>query len=314
MLESIRIRNFQSIKKADLQPGKFSIIIGESDLGKSAIVRAIRALVYNQSGQSFITHGESKAGVGLKFDDVEVGWIKGESSTYKMGDLVFDKTGRSLPSEVAEELRMGEIVVGNLSFDVNIHNQLDRPFLVMETAPARAKILGELSGTNLIYLAIQSLRKDEQQDKKLRTTRIGDLEKAQEELESFKGLVDRQTMLVKIKRKIDNLKKLDERCQLIEQWRSSLLAHQDNLKISEIRSEKASQILDKVNSLIEKYQRVATLESTLGKLYAIIARVADLEKDAVLTLEEFRSIEEELSSLDQCPTCRQPISHGVLTS
>ena len=44
-LETLEISNFQSVEKADIQLGGFTVIVGPSNSGKSALLRALRAVV-----------------------------------------------------------------------------------------------------------------------------------------------------------------------------------------------------------------------------------------------------------------------------
>ena len=72
MLNRLRIRNFQSLEDIDLELGQFTVIIGESDTGKSAIIRALKYALINKVGTGFIRHGEKQAAVELTFEDLKV--------------------------------------------------------------------------------------------------------------------------------------------------------------------------------------------------------------------------------------------------
>ena len=71
MFKSLCIENFQSHKKTVLNfDAGVKVIIGRSDSGKSAIIRAIRWLVENKpNGNSFINYDESKASVEIDIGD-----------------------------------------------------------------------------------------------------------------------------------------------------------------------------------------------------------------------------------------------------
>jgi exonuclease SbcC len=61
-IKKLSLRNFQSHRETDLEfsPG-LNIIVGPSDQGKSAIIRALRWLFYNEPrGTGFIRVGETR--------------------------------------------------------------------------------------------------------------------------------------------------------------------------------------------------------------------------------------------------------------
>ena len=70
MLEKLRIINFQ--KHEDLTVSfddRITTIVGPSDVGKSAVLRALRWVLTNQpDGSGFIREGEKNASVVLRVD------------------------------------------------------------------------------------------------------------------------------------------------------------------------------------------------------------------------------------------------------
>lgn len=100
MAVKLGIKNFQSITQAKLsfEPG-LTVLVGTNSSGKTAIFRAIRALITNptRSGATYIQHGAESCQVGLRIDDGEAVWwtrVKG-SSSYKVGEEVYAKAGRT---------------------------------------------------------------------------------------------------------------------------------------------------------------------------------------------------------------------------
>ena len=71
MIKKLFIKNFQKHKRLEitLSP-QVTTIIGRTDSGKSAIVRALGMLLFNEArGKSFVTHGEANASVGIQLED-----------------------------------------------------------------------------------------------------------------------------------------------------------------------------------------------------------------------------------------------------
>lgn len=99
MIVKLGIQNFQSIKSARLEfhPG-VTVITGPSGSGKTALMRAMHSLVVNPKGsQRNISYGAEKAIVAMRFGDAPVvSWYRDKkSTTYKVGDVVSEKAGKS---------------------------------------------------------------------------------------------------------------------------------------------------------------------------------------------------------------------------
>lgn len=88
---SLDIKNFQSISDAHLEfiPG-INLILGQSNSGKTAILRAINALLSNPTyAKSFVKLGASKATVVMSYEGNEVIWekpLKGSTSYIVNGE------------------------------------------------------------------------------------------------------------------------------------------------------------------------------------------------------------------------------------
>ena len=162
MINHLSVRNFQSLKRVSLPLGKVTVIVGESDIGKSAVVRAIHALTTNKSGHGFISVGESETRVGISaFDSsVNIVWSKGKSASYKLGEEVYDRSGRSVPPEIQDALKITELTLGSETVFPNFHMQFDPPFLVADGASKRSRVLG--SSLVRIFSTLR-LRKREQE-------------------------------------------------------------------------------------------------------------------------------------------------------
>ena len=119
IIERIEIRNFQSIGYADMQLAEWVSIVGESDLGKSAILRAVRAAMVNRRGDDPIRHGAKAAEVTLYLTaGPVVTWRKerGKSGVYVVArpgepPRTYEKTAGEVP-EGLHPLRPNEKLLG----------------------------------------------------------------------------------------------------------------------------------------------------------------------------------------------------------
>ena len=134
MLKQIKIRDFQSIAKADIPIGGLTVIVGKSDVGKSALVRAMSAVVYSRRGADIIRSGAKQARVALQFDDGVVVWERAKSVRFMLRKeneepSEYSKVGVAVPQEIEDFHRLGGIEVGDNEVRLTLANQFDPPFL-----------------------------------------------------------------------------------------------------------------------------------------------------------------------------------------
>lgn len=171
-INRIEIRNFQSHAHTilDLAPtGNLTVITGNSDSGKTAVIRALRWVFYNQpQGTEFIRVGCTSAQVAVTMDD---GWgvtrLRTPSKnqyivTHPDGDAqTYEGFGVNVPAEVQQVLGVAPVDVGDMDLKLNIAEQLDGPFLGNSIAASfRAKVLGKLAGTEEVDVAGKQLGTD----------------------------------------------------------------------------------------------------------------------------------------------------------
>jgi len=320
MIKQIRIKNYQSLKDVTLEPGKFTVIVGSSDVGKSAVIRAIKSVLINRTGQDFISHGAKQAAVALTFEDNStVAWIKSDSATYKVKDVSgnvveFVKTGRTVPDEVQETLRMGEISIGTDKIDINIHGQFDAPFLITETPALKARLLGELSGINILYLSIQEARRVEQQSKRALVQKSADIESVKARIRDYADLPVHKKALDSIGWNIDLVIAMDSDIAMMSSaidtidHKIKVGGHWAVVKQAFSKSEmQYDEIMKQVGQLNEINEEVAILCQKVASINSI--RNTMLEYD-----ETINKLQSELAKIDICPVCGSELEEGHFNS
>lgn len=153
-----------------------NVIVGPSDSGKSNLIRSVLSLVENASIGSMVSRDQAACVVALRFvSEEEVSLAKGnklnryvctESGDATVGVLErlheYDDVGLSVPEAVREFLRMGPVDVGGESVQLNVQSQRG-PVLVVDDPPARvARIVGSVSGMDVIHRAVGAASKAKQ--------------------------------------------------------------------------------------------------------------------------------------------------------
>lgn len=191
MFVSLRLKNFQSHEDTFIQFHKgVNALIGLSDSGKSAILRALNWVLFNRpDGDEFRSWWGGDCEVELVVEEgAKVTRRRTKSDNAYFLDLPGEKQkqfrafGRfQVPDEIQAVLRVNEI---------NFQAQMDAPFLLSSSPGEVAQILNRTVNLDVIDSSLSNIRK--KKDKatsglKAAQKRVEDLTKS---LESFKYLED----------------------------------------------------------------------------------------------------------------------------
>lgn len=152
MITDLEIINFQSHKHTTMEfsPG-VNVILGQSDVGKSSIIRAIKWVEANRpSGDSFRANfTKDKTEVALAFGDDFVSRQKGKSfNGYELEDEKLKALRTDVPQEVKDITKMEE---------VNIQPQYKSYFLLDESPGNVAKAFNSVSGLEEMDAALKEV-------------------------------------------------------------------------------------------------------------------------------------------------------------
>lgn len=192
MLNTIKVKNFQSIESADVSLGKFTVFTGPSSSGKSALVRAVQATTRNSFTPSQVSQWAKESKVTLEFDDHTISAERGKSkSTYHLDDETFTKAGRAVPEKVSEALRLPEIADTESTFAT----QFDKPYLIADPGSVAAKVIGSLTNVSILHGSLRESNRRSLEAKSHLKVRVADIEEHEESLTQFDGLdLDRENL------------------------------------------------------------------------------------------------------------------------
>lgn len=134
----VDIKNFQILRDASLEIEGITCIVGDTNEGKSALIRAIESAMFNAPGNEFITHGARTTRVVLSFDEeeslpsLELDWQKGQTAVYNINGKMFTRLGKKTPEDIAL-MGIKEFEVRGEQARIMFWRQLESPFLVHET-------------------------------------------------------------------------------------------------------------------------------------------------------------------------------------
>ena len=202
MIEKIEIHNFQSHKATVLElDAKVNTLQGNSDCGKSAVLRALQWLIFNPAGDYFISDWARKGKTQTAPCEVIV-YANGHKivrrrdkdfNGYYLDDEMFEATRNTVPKKISDILNMGE---------VNVQRQLDPPFLLSMSAGEVSRYINNLVNLTRIDTWTSAANSRE---RKLRQ----DADAAFERVENARTKVDSYSFLPRLEELSDTIGSLE---------------------------------------------------------------------------------------------------------
>lgn len=255
MIKRIEIRNFQAHRRlaVDFSNGVTSIT-GPSDIGKSAIIRAIQWAVFNKpGGLAFLRSGAKRCSVKLFLDSGDTIYReKGKANIYKINDTELKAFGNDPPAEIVSLLNLN---------DINFQSQHDAPYWFSETAGECARQMNRLIDLEIIDRAISNIGAVIRKAK----SRTEFLEEEREEirtaLEALEFAPEMDAELSAVESANETLKEhCAKRAQLAETIQSAISANE--------KAETQRQAAQIANLAVRKGNTWADISAKLGRLRA----------------------------------------------
>lgn len=167
----VHIKNFQSHEDTEIEfKNGMNVITGESNQGKTAVIRAIEWALYNEpKGTDFIRTGENECTVEVEFSDgssITRSRTRASSGYYKVKDSngvekIYKGFGNDIPVEVQNEHQMPDVyITKDIKVKLNLATQLEGPFLIGESPSVRASAIGRLTGVQVLDVAIKNCNRN----------------------------------------------------------------------------------------------------------------------------------------------------------
>ncbi len=306
-ITNLKVTNFQSLKNIDLELGLFTVIVGPSSSGKSALIRAFRALASNVRGAGVITRGQKVMAITARTETHTVTLERTErSGTYKLSTdegqhATYTKLAGEVPGDVTGVLRIEPVGPAG---SVNFASQFDKPYLLDESGATVATVLGELTNVSKIFEAVRSANRIRSNAASTLRTRKNDLADIKTRLADFKGLRARMEALYEAD-------EVDARRQEIEALIDGLNTTVRKLRVAEAAIAKTE--LPEVPSdagLVDAYNRYGNLKVVVDRLIRLRNVVPEAERDVQMWTEEVARYQHEfdlaLRKAGACPTCGRP--------
>jgi exonuclease SbcC len=290
MIEQLDIQNFQSHKNTTINFSKgVNTIIGPSDSGKTAIIRALKWVTWNRPlGDAFVRHGEDDCTVMIRNSEGQVvERYKGTKDHYAVhagGDTTkFEAFGKEPPEEIFQCLEFDEI---------NLQSQMDSSFLISSNPGEVARHFNRIANIDKIDSSLKSVEswvrkltqdiranKEEIERLEVELGTFEDLDKAEQRLEVLEGLVSQKSQ---IKSKIRSVE--------------SLLEDLEEIEVKKVDYKTTASYADDVDYLIELYNTHSTKFKELQEFENAFKKLVQCLKD-IKKLKGITTYEEQVNEI-----------------
>lgn len=199
MSVEVEVKGFQSIEHVKVTLDGLTVLVGRSNLGKSALVRAVSALLTNPTGSDFVRHTPAChratggktckcfAQVTLRLSGHEITWQKGDSThRYTVDGGLYDKVERGAPSFL-QPLGLHPFAFGDDEAHLQVADQWQPLCLLDRKGSEVAEAVSGLGNLDRIHDALRRSESDKKQAASTRKVRESDLIASTQALTLFDG-------------------------------------------------------------------------------------------------------------------------------
>lgn len=296
MIKSLDIKNFQSWKSAhfEFHPG-FNVIVGPSDAGKSAIIRALNWVITNSdpgvlaknfSINDILRWDEKEASASIAidglFDDVVITRRQtgsGGVNEYRLSTETepFRAIGRrGIPPKIAELLNMDES---------NFQYQMDSAFLLSSSSGETSRYLNRVIDLDVIDETLSNLNSTAREEKRTLVQAENDLDILNKKSDTFSWLDTADGVITQLEHfSAEIAKTFGDRNKLFD-----LIAQIDELEPEYDRIMMICQEWHPViNQLIADDEEIAVVLEHRNRLANLITEIEQLEAQQIRCQEVLR--------------------------
>lgn len=289
---NLSVKDFQIVKNANLSflPG-LNCIIGQSNNGKSALMRAAKACIYNTPGTTSVRTGCSNFAVGLQMNEHTIILQKGNNSIYKIDNEVYGKIGRTQLDEVAAATMIKELEINGTKETINFWDQMEKPFLLDRSETELFRFIVDSGKDNNITTALKSITQDRQQISKDIVVTEGKIQQIEDTIKKQEEELKDSDKKLEIYNKVVELGPKIKRVQDLTNLK--IKAQQDGANLSsELNKQKQfNNILNQVSSKLELIDITNRKMHVLTEIKSRIDNTNNQLKSLLEQLEKTKSLD-----------------------
>jgi exonuclease SbcC len=293
MLRSLTVRNFQRHKhlKIKFSP-RVTSIVGPSDRGKSAILRALRWVVENKpSGDAFIRHGQKTVSVTLRTESHKITRSKGKKNLYLVDGKPLVSFGQAAPEEVTKAIRMGPL---------NFQFQHDAPFWFSDAPGQVSRNLNAIVDLSVMDTTLSNLATGVRQARDRIVVLKEEKDSAKERVVELRGAVAAKRDLKPLICAKDRLDSLKEKAHLLDKA---------VLRASEAKG-RLGQPPPRIDALSVKEKALSKLSGRLSRLLSLVRQLETSKSRIRMHKKAYKEAHTQFHQQTKgrsCPTCGQKL-------
>ena len=342
MFTKVELKNFQSHTKSLFEfDAGVNAIIGPSDSGKTAILRALRWVIWNRPlGDAFRSDWGGNTSVTIEVPgNVITRWKHDNGHGYTINGRKLTAIKTDVPEDVVNILNIDEI---------NLQQQFDRPFLLDSSAGEVAAHFNKIAHLDIIDATMRTLaswQRKLNQDVQVYESKIDEYEHAVQQFafipnmekqivkaEKYQSRIDKlDKEITALTRVIDELEEIDLQMEeltpilkLEDSVKEYLTLREEKISMETSRNALSSLVSElnisfdvlkelealptketDVNEAIELFRSIEFHKESKRELSAYIERMKETDEALYNTTKEVNELQKEFDELfpDICPLC-----------
>lgn len=285
----VDIQNFQSIAHVKLEIRGFVVVVGKSNVGKSAIIRAISSCLLNLPVVGAVRKGTSHVKLHIQNGENEILWEKGEKkiNRYTINGKLYDKVERKQLPEITS-MGFGSVEVGDSRMQPWWASQFEPIFLLNKTGPQVTDFISEVSRLQVVQTAISLSARGKKRENDQVKNCEEDMITVEDEIEKYEELDKLDSLWADIQAMRDSILEYESKLDKMKSIYSSLHGYKDRIEQIQESSRVSVPDLDlslQIETLQKRKEAYASLQKLTREIlqYRKISEIGELE----LPQEEF---------------------------
>jgi AAA15 family ATPase/GTPase len=279
MIQSLELCNFESYRHSKLEfvPG-VNIVVGATDAGKTAIMRAFRWCINNRpNGSDFVSwegvNDEGDTQVIITTDTDTITRSKGKIELYKVNKLELKAFNKDVPSEVSQALNLSEI---------NIKSQFESHFLLSKTSGEVASFFNKIARLDIIDTATNNVNRWINEIKQDIASKNRLIEENQIKLKTFDYLTEFETEVETLEDAEIDLREMQSQYDQL----NKLLTDIDRVNAAIEQEQLMVQSETLINSILDDYNQRRALQTKHDNLTVLLNEIDDIQRQS----DEFQQL------------------------
>lgn len=294
----VNLENFQSISKASIEFVQgINIIVGQSNSGKSAILRAIKGAVLNPNGsQKYIKNGTKGFKVNVEYEGNSIEWSRdSKSPKYTINGEEYHKVGGSNLHDVCPK---SGFVLDERGYLMNVESELELPFPFDKSNSELFKLFEKnifcVSDSTAITKLIKA---DEDETNKHKDNAVYELDRAKQKLSAITELEQEIDLnkLIEGRNTLSNLINTSEKLKLDIKDLSSMIGMGNVLKKAILTVEVNTELQHAYSILLADINNLNEIRG----VGAVLKKAPTASTPSVFNINEYLELKDSVNQLNK---------------